>query len=103
MDHTHTPAIGPRTKRTASPRTETRTTRPDWARPEDAARLFSLSRSLVYELISDGTVRSASLRRKGAVRGVRLVSVPALEAYISAAADATARRISANSSKGAAA
>lgn len=102
MDQTHTPAIGPRTKRTASPRTETLSTRPDWARPEDAATLFSLSRSLVYELISDGTVRSASLRRKGAARGVRLVSVPALEAYISAAADATARRIAAKSSKEAA-
>jgi hypothetical protein len=41
-----------------------------------------LSRAAYYELIKDGKIRSASVRRPGALRGMRLVWLPSVMAYL---------------------
>lgn len=41
-----------------------------------------LSRSFLYQLINQGVVRSACIRKPGRVRGVRLVSLDSLMLFI---------------------
>ena len=63
-------------------------TKPDGLKPEfvrvpEAVRLFGICRSSLYELISEGKVKSTCLKSKrGNTRGVRLISYDSLKAYI---------------------
>ena len=41
-----------------------------------------LSRSFLYGLATEGKIRTVSLRRRGAVRGVRLIDLDSLLSYI---------------------
>jgi hypothetical protein len=59
-------------------------TRPEWLRVADAVRYSSISRSLLYELLKAGQVESRVLRKRGRVRGIRLVSVDSLNQFIKA-------------------
>lgn len=54
----------------------------EWIRPADGRQYVGLSRSLLYELINEGKIRSVCLRRKGRATGVRLISVSSLLQYI---------------------
>jgi hypothetical protein len=45
---------------------------------------FSIRRSLLYELLADGLIRSVSLRRVGRSRGKRLIDVRSLRCYLRA-------------------
>lgn len=54
---------------------------PEYIRPADA-RLFGLSRSMLYQLMAEGLVESVLVRRPGRARGMRLVRVASLRAYI---------------------
>jgi hypothetical protein len=53
----------------------------------------SLSRPHVYQLIAAGVIRSACIRKPGAVRGRRLIYLPSLLAYLDKCADAEAMRL----------
>lgn len=53
-----------------------------WLRVEEAVRTRGLSRSLLYELIRDGKIKSSALRKPGNIRGIRLISAESLDAYI---------------------
>ena len=55
-----------------------------WLRVEEAARTRGISRSLLYEFLRDGKIKSSLLRKKGNVRGIRLISAESLDAYIEA-------------------
>lgn len=57
-------------------------TKPEWLRVPEAVRLFGLCRSSLYELIAAGTIKSTSLRKRGAVRGIRLISFDSLAEYV---------------------
>lgn len=57
-------------------------TKPEWLRVPQACQLFGLSRSKLYELITDGRIRSVSLRDRGQVRGCRLISYDSLATYL---------------------
>jgi hypothetical protein len=46
---------------------------PEWITIEKATRLFSISRSRLYELLSDPRVKSCSLKKRGNLRGRRLI------------------------------
>jgi hypothetical protein len=50
-----------------------------WARVPGAMRYASLSRSIVYRLISEGKIRSVVLRDKDKLRGIRLVSLESID------------------------
>lgn len=41
-----------------------------------------ITRAMFYQLIQAGKIRSANLRRPGALRGVRLVWLPSVMAYL---------------------
>ncbi len=56
--------------------------KPEWLRIPDAIRLFGIGRSSLYELIGEGKIRSASIKKRGNIRGVRLISVASLEAFL---------------------
>jgi hypothetical protein len=43
---------------------------------------FGIKRSLLYELLSEGCIRSASLRRRGCVRGKRLFAVDSIREFL---------------------
>ena len=43
---------------------------------------FGIKRSLLYELISLGLIKSVSLRRRGQSRGKRLFSVDSIRAFL---------------------
>jgi hypothetical protein len=55
---------------------------PKWMRIKDAARYAGLSRSLLYEILASGEIKSFALKSAGAIRGVRLVSVESIDAFI---------------------
>ena len=54
----------------------------EWLRPADVRARYGLSRSYLYELISEQKVHSVALRREGRQKGVRLVSASSLTAFI---------------------
>ena len=62
--------------------------KPEWVRVPEAVRLFGLSRSAVYDLITAGTIKSTALKKRGAIRGIRLVSFDSLAAFIEASCNA---------------
>jgi hypothetical protein len=56
---------------------------PHWLKIAASVHYSSLSRSKLYELIDDGEIRSVCLRDKDKIRGVRLISRPSLDEYLS--------------------
>lgn len=58
------------------------TSPPEWLRVKDACRLASISRSVLYELMRDGIVKSVSLRRRGNSRGSRRVNAESLREFM---------------------
>jgi hypothetical protein len=61
----------------------------EWLRINDVRAVFGLARTTVYNLIDEGKVKSVCLCREGASKGVRLVSVASLRAYIESFATET--------------
>lgn len=57
-------------------------TTPEWVRVPVALRGSGWSRSYLYEKIASGEIRSACVRRKGAMRGIRLIHYPSLLEFI---------------------
>jgi hypothetical protein len=56
--------------------------KPDWLKILDSVHYSSLSRSLLYEKIESGEIRSVCLRAKDKTRGARLIYRPSLDAYL---------------------
>ena len=61
--------------------------RREWLRIPEATRCFGIGRSSIYELIAEGKIKSASIRKRGNVRGIRLVSADSLSHYIESQAE----------------
>jgi hypothetical protein len=62
-----------------------------WGRlPRPGQRLEGMSRSYLYELIKAGKIRSHVIRKGHCVRGIRLLHVPSIRAFIAAQADEAA-------------
>lgn len=61
----------------------------DWARIPAAQAIASLSRSTLYANfdISGGAIKTASIRRRGATRGIRMVSVSSLITWLDSFAE----------------
>ncbi len=59
---------------------------PEWARmPRQGERLMGFGRSTLYELASEGSIRTVALKRPGSVRGMRFVYLPSLAALLESA------------------
>ena len=61
---------------------------PEWIRVHVACARFGVSRSWLYERITSGEIRSTSLRKRGAVKGIRLISRDSLAAFIEQSVEA---------------
>lgn len=63
----------------------------DWARIPAAQTIASVSRSTLYGNFdfAGGAIRTASIRRRGATRGIRMVHVPSLLAWLDSYAEQT--------------
>ena len=62
--------------------------RPEWLRIPDAVRYSGIGRSSLYTLIGDQKIKSVSIRKRGAIKGIRLVSVDSIDAYLDSLAEA---------------
>ncbi len=59
-----------------------------YLRVEQCTNTYGLSRAWLYPLLSNNTVKSVCLRKKGNIRGLRLVLRESLEAFIESQAGA---------------
>ena len=57
-------------------------TLPEWGRVADVQRLLGIKRGTLYTLIASGHIKSVSMRRKGNVRGCRLILLSSVAAYL---------------------
>jgi hypothetical protein len=55
---------------------------PEWLRLPDAIRMSGIGRSRLYQLLSDGSIKSVLLRKRGCQRGIRLISADSIRGYI---------------------
>ncbi len=55
---------------------------PQWLKIPASVHYSSLSRSLLYEKIESGEIRSVCLRAKDKTRGTRLIYRPSLDAWL---------------------
>jgi hypothetical protein len=55
---------------------------PEWLDAVGVRGVFSIKRSLLYELDEDGLIESVSLRRRGRTRGKRLFCVASIRAFL---------------------
>jgi hypothetical protein len=53
-----------------------------WLRIPAAIHVSGIPRSSLYELIKAGKIKSACIRKRNSIRGIRLVNVDSLEAFI---------------------
>lgn len=56
--------------------------KPEWITVPVATKLFGIGRSTLYELIREGRVKSASIKKRGALRGRRLISFDSLAGFV---------------------
>jgi excisionase family DNA binding protein len=54
----------------------------DWIRVRQVVAHYNISRTTVYDLLQQGVLRSVSLRKRGNIRGIRLISKAALDGYL---------------------
>ena len=55
----------------------------DWIRlPKPKTRLFGLSRTTILELCESGAIKSTILRKRHALRGIRLLYLPSLVEFL---------------------
>jgi hypothetical protein len=55
---------------------------PEFIRVKDAVQRFGISKSKIHQLISDGLIKSSSLRGRGQVRATRLIQYDSLKKFI---------------------
>jgi hypothetical protein len=53
-----------------------------WGRVKAAVEASGIPRYRMFELLKEGQIRSATLKRKGKQRGIRLIDLDSLDAYI---------------------
>lgn len=55
---------------------------PEWLKVTDAVHRFSIGRTSLYELIRNGSIKTALIRKRGNTLGCRLISTDSLRSYI---------------------
>ena len=55
---------------------------PEFLRVKGVERMFGIKRGKLYQLIRNGIVSSKSLRTRGTIRGIRLISADSVRDYI---------------------
>lgn len=65
----------------------------EWLRVKEVVALYRIGRTTVFSLMRSGIIRSVSLKNKGNIRGIRLISRTSFDEYLAALA-ATAEGLS---------
>jgi hypothetical protein len=60
---------------------------PEWARVPEVTKLFGIKRTHLFQLIADGRVKSASLRRRGCIKGIRIINCDSVRALLESLAE----------------
>ena len=55
---------------------------PEFLRVKGVERMFGIKRGKLYQLMRNGIVSSKSLRNRGTIRGIRLISADSVRDYI---------------------
>jgi hypothetical protein len=53
-----------------------------YLRPDQVPRRYPFSKALVYHLLNSGDIKSILVHKPNSIRGIRLVSVASIEAYL---------------------
>jgi len=53
-----------------------------WKRINTAAKISGIPRSRLFEMIKEGQIRSATIRHKGKRRGIRMIDMTSLDAFL---------------------
>lgn len=61
-----------------------------WFRIPDAIRFSGIGRTSLYALIGEGKIKSALVRKRGNLRGIRIISAAGLSNYLNSLADTPA-------------
>ena len=56
---------------------------PKWLRIPVACRYSGLSRSILYRLLNEGLIKSVCVRDKNKIRGIRLIAIESIDAFLS--------------------
>ena len=54
----------------------------EWLRVKDIVAIYHIGRTTVFSLIRSGVIRSVSLKKKGNIRGIRLISKTDFDQYL---------------------
>ena len=60
----------------------TKTVKPELIRVDNATEIFGIKRTKLYELMACGEIKAFSLRKRGQIKGTRLISYDSLIAFI---------------------
>ncbi|MEJ6578435.1 MAG: hypothetical protein QNL33_18010 [Akkermansiaceae bacterium] len=63
-------------------KTVANTIKPEWLRIPLAIKTFGIGRTKLYELINSKAIKSASIRKRGQIKGTRLISFDSLNDYL---------------------
>lgn len=55
---------------------------PEWARVPDITKMFGIKRTSLFRLLADGSIRSASIRRRGSTKGIRIIDCDSVRALL---------------------
>jgi hypothetical protein len=55
---------------------------PEFIEPSMMKAMFGIGRTSTYQLINEGAIRSALIRRRGRVSGKRLIEVESVRSYL---------------------
>ena len=69
--------------------------RPEWIRVDAAVKLFGISRTKLYQLITDRRIKSFCLRERNKLKGCRLISFDSLSEFLENEAKAQEAAVSA--------
>lgn len=63
----------------------------EYLRPAQVSTYFPLSRTLIYELIAEGKIKSKVIRRPGNIKGMRLILTESIRQFIESQPDKKTR------------
>ncbi len=61
---------------------------PEFGRVTDIQRMFGVKKGILYRWIGEGRIKSSCIRDRGNLKGIRLISVDSVRAYIESQMDA---------------
>jgi hypothetical protein len=72
---------------------------PEFIEPSMMKPMFGIGRTSTYQLINEGAIRSALIRRRGRVSGKRLIDVASVREYLARCVAESMREINVSNQK----